>query len=93
MDRENSATREPAVSEGISVAAPDSVAGAEPAASAPAQLPSLLDTEATRCAIRGRVQRPKLARSISRKRNTRRCTLPVVVIGKASMNSISFGYS
>jgi RHS repeat-associated protein len=29
----------------------------------------------------------------SRSRNTRRCTLPVVVIGSASMNSISFGYS
>src|SRR5262245_42026158 len=32
-------------------------------------------------------------RSRSRSRNPRRCTLPVVVIGSASMNSISFGYS
>jgi uncharacterized MnhB-related membrane protein len=31
--------------------------------------------------------------SSSRIRNTRRCTLPVVVIGRASMNSISLGYS
>ena len=29
----------------------------------------------------------------SRSRSTRRCTLPVVVIGSASMNSMSFGYS
>ena len=28
-----------------------------------------------------------------RSRNTRRCTLPVVVMGRASMNSISLGYS
>ena len=35
---------------------------------------------------------PSLSSS-SRRRSTRRCTLPVVVIGKASMNSISFGYS
>ncbi len=33
------------------------------------------------------------AKASSRKRKTRRCTLPVVVIGKASMNSMSFGYS
>ena len=33
------------------------------------------------------------ANSSSRNRNTRRCTLPVVVMGKASMNSISLGYS
>jgi len=32
-------------------------------------------------------------RSSSRSRSTRRCTLPVVVMGSASMNSISFGYS
>ena len=32
-------------------------------------------------------------RSSSRSLSTRRCTLPVVVIGKASMNSISLGYS
>ena len=31
--------------------------------------------------------------SSSCNRSTRRCTLPVVVIGSASMNSISFGYS
>ena len=33
------------------------------------------------------------ARASSCKRSTCRCTLPVVVIGSASMNSISFGYS
>ena len=33
------------------------------------------------------------ARSSSCSRSTRRCTLPVVVMGKASMNSISLGYS
>ena len=33
------------------------------------------------------------ALSSSCNRSTRRCTLPVVVIGSASMNSISFGYS
>ena len=33
------------------------------------------------------------ALSSSCSRSTRRCTLPVVVIGRASMNSISFGYS
>ena len=33
------------------------------------------------------------ALSSSRNRSTRRCTFPVVVIGNASMNSISFGYS
>jgi hypothetical protein len=32
-------------------------------------------------------------RPASLSRNTRRCTLPVVVIGNASRNSISFGYS
>ena len=32
-------------------------------------------------------------RSSSRSRSTRRCTLPVVVMGSASMNSISLGYS
>ena len=32
-------------------------------------------------------------RAASRSRSTLRCTLPVVVIGSASMNSISFGYS
>ena len=36
---------------------------------------------------------PIRARSSSCRRSTRRCTLPVVVIGSASMNSISFGYS
>ena len=36
---------------------------------------------------------PDALRSRSRSRSTRRCTLPVVVIGSASMNSISFGYS
>ena len=35
----------------------------------------------------------RLRFSSSRRRRTRRCTLPVVVIGRASMNSISFGYS
>jgi len=34
-----------------------------------------------------------LALSSSCSRNTRRCTLPVLVMGRASMNSISFGYS
>ena len=33
------------------------------------------------------------ARSSSCSRSTRRCTLPVVVIGSAAMNSISLGYS
>ena len=37
--------------------------------------------------------RGAFAFSASRRRSTRRCTLPVVVIGSASMNSISFGYS
>ena len=37
--------------------------------------------------------RGAFAFSSSRRRSTRRCTLPVVVIGSASMNSISFGYS
>ena len=32
-------------------------------------------------------------RSSSCSRSTRRCTLPVVVIGSASINSISLGYS
>ena len=41
----------------------------------------------------GRGPPPAFARSSSRSRSTRRCTLPVVVIGSASMNSISFGYS
>jgi hypothetical protein len=36
---------------------------------------------------------PARANSSSRNRNTRRCTLPVVVMGSASMNSISLGYS
>ena len=34
-----------------------------------------------------------LKRSSSCSRSTRRCTLPVVVMGSASMNSISLGYS
>lgn len=68
MVRENSATREPAVSEGISVAAPGSVAGAEPAASAPAQLPSLLDTAATRRAIRASAREPSLTEQVAERR-------------------------
>ena len=39
------------------------------------------------------LRRRCLARSSSCRRNTRRCTLPVVVIGNSAMNSISFGYS
>ena len=39
------------------------------------------------------LQRPPFFRSSSRRRSTRRCTLPVVVIGKLSRNSISLGYS
>jgi hypothetical protein len=52
--------------------------------------------EPTRLAPRGQAQAVYFrgaARSCSRSRSTRRCTLPVVVIGKAAMNSISFGYS
>ena len=41
----------------------------------------------------GQADRGAFAFSSSRRRSTRRCTLPVVVIGSASMNSISFGYS
>ena len=33
------------------------------------------------------------ARASSCKRSTRRCTFPVVVMGRASTNSISLGYS
>ena len=47
------------------------------------------DAGAGRCA---HAEAP-VARSISRSRSTRRCTLPVVVMGSASMNSISLGYS
>jgi len=41
----------------------------------------------------GQADRGAFAFSSSRRRRTLRCTLPVVVIGRASMNSISFGYS
>ena len=56
--------------------------------------PSLLSarTRFWRRAARHHHRGPAL-RSRSRSRSTRRWTLPVVVIGSASMNSISFGYS
>ena len=48
---------------------------------------------AARRSLSRRGPQPAFARSSSCSRSTRRCTLPVVVIGSASMNSISFGYS
>ncbi|HJW11580.1 MAG TPA: DUF1697 domain-containing protein [Albitalea sp.] len=46
-----------------------------------------------RLPARRRLTHPAFARSSSCSRSSRRWTLPVVVIGSASMNSISFGYS
>ncbi len=51
------------------------------------------DASSTAERSRGRSQDVGRTRSASRSRSTLRCTLPVVVIGSASRNSISFGYS
>ena len=66
-------------------------AARDPCAQCAATAKASLSRRRKRQAIRS-VPRPS-ARSSSCRRSTLRCTLPVVVIGRASMNSISFGYS